>query len=334
MEAPTQTAGPSFAQRALITAGAVAVLWVGCRTTLPGIDADAWRGLAQRFGAAPIFSLFSIGVTPILSGAFAIEVARLLVPGIRTWEARSQDNATRIQRIWFALSILIGALQAYGATTAMVRIAGLVADPQSFVPIAVATLAGATALLFWLCLVVTRRGLVEGLWLLFVAQMIIGARHVEIDAATLRAAAAQGLALLAIVALLAAVGARVALRGEREPVSALVWPTIIGFYTATTMQAAILIVAGRSVLTSDGLRLAIFAGLAFLISLMRAPDSEPADSAKARIVLTALQIATVIAGSLAAASFDLPFAFDPIVVVVAAAVIQALVQSAMNRANP
>lgn len=65
----------------------------------------------------------------------------------------------------------------------------------------------------------------------------------------------------------------------------------------------------------------------------RAADRVIVGAANARVVLTLLQIGFVVAVYLVLASASLPFAFDPIAVIVTAAVVQAILQSAARRAN-
>lgn len=327
----------STARRAMVTVGAVVLLFAGYRIMLPGVDPDAGRSFAARFGVSSIFSIFSIGVMPIVSAAFVLEVAKLTVGRLRVWEAASPRNATLLQRVWFVLSLLIAAAQAYGMAGAMLEIGGVVPDPQGFAPIAIATLMGATALLFWLCLIVTRYGLVDGMWLLLAVHMLFGTPDLALGARTMFAFGAPELqaaalfvgALLIVTALLAVAGARVAVEGEPDRVGALVWPIIVGYYSATLANAAFL-VAGSALLSGRAPQLAMFAALAFLIALMRSPAAEAGASTQARIVLVALQAATVIGGSLVRASVALPFVLNPLALVVAAAVVQVMAQTAMK----
>lgn len=330
---------PSLQRRALVTAGAVVILLIGLRITLPGVDAAAGRDFAARYGVAALFSLFSIGVMPILSGAFILEIVKLIFSRLRDWEAQSDRNATMLQRVWLGLSLATAALQGYGVASAMRGIDGLVPNPQGFVPIAVASFLGATALLFWICLIVDRRGLVGGLWLLFAAQMIMGAPYAALDSRTIftfgapemRAAMLLGAGLLAVLAILALAGARVARDDEADRAGGLVWPVILGYFTAGLAQAAFLLL--KSPLLAGRLtHLVIFAVLAILITLMRMPKSETGSQAGARLILMLLQVAAIAGGSILLGTVALPFSFNPVVLVVSAAVAQVIAENAVRRA--
>ena len=339
MPATGQTIDSSFQQRALVTAGAVAILLIGCRISLPGVDAAAARDYAARYGVAALFSLFSIGVMPILSSAFILEILKLIFSRLRDWEAQSDRNATILQRVWLGLSLATAALQGYGVASAMRGIDGLITNPQGFVPLAVASFLGATALLFWICLIVVRRGLVGGLWLLFAAQMIMGAPYAALDsrviftfgALEMRAAMLLGAGLLAALAILALAGARVVRDDEADRAGGLVWPVILGYYTAGLAQAAFILM--KSPLLAGRLaHLIIFAVLAVLITLMRMPKSQTGSQANARLILTLLQVAAIAGGSILLGTVALPFSFNPVVLVVSAAVVQVIAENAVRRA--
>jgi len=317
--------------RALITAGAVIAMLVGFRILLPGVDASGAQDFVARFGVATMFSIFGLGVMPILTSAFVLEVVKLIAPRLRAWENASVRNATLMQRIWFVFSMALATAQAYGAASGMMQANGIVSDPPGFMPVAVASLVGATALLFWLVLIVTRRGLVAGLWLLFATQMIASApvagRFLALDTADRTTALGVIAAWLVGVAMLAAVGARLSPGEEPDRAGALIWPVIIGYYGAGMIQAAAILsrmefFAGRIPL------LLLFAALALLTAFMRSPEPETGEATRARLVLTLAQVAAVAAGSIALGALALPAVFNPIAIVVTAAVLQTIVQSA------
>lgn len=334
-----QVAEPSPARRALVTVGAVALMWAGLQVLLPGVVAEAARAFAERQGVNPgWFSIFGLGMTPIVTIAFVLEVAKLVFPALRAWEARSDANRTRLQRIWLVLSLLMAAVQAQGVADGLSRVSGLVPDQSpAFVPVAVATLVGATAFLFWLALVVTRFGLVDGLWLLLAAQAAarlpefvrIGAAIVAYGPSDLNMAALAGAALLAGCIALILVAARIGFDCEPDRVGALVWPPIIGFYGATMALAPAAALAPHSFAAHVGVRLALFAALAFVVALMRAPQGEPAASGNARLAAVALQIAIVVGGVLTGQTFGAPV--DGIALIVTAVVVQNLIQNMRNQ---
>jgi len=327
----TSPSSTSIRSRALITAGAVIAMLVGFRILLPGVDAGGAREFVARFGVATMFSIYGLGVMPILTSAFVLEILKLIAPRLRVWESASARNATLMQRIWFVFSMALATAQAYGAASGMMQANGIVSDPQTFIPLAVASLVGATALLFWLALIVTRRGLVTGHWLLFATQMIASApvvgRLPSLDSADRTTALGVMAAWLVGVAALAAVGARLSPSDEPDRAGALIWPAVIGYYGAGMVQAAAILsrmefFAGRIP------HLALFAALALLTAFMRSPASETREGMRARLVLTLAQVAAVGAGSIALGALALPAVFNPIAIVVTAAVLQTIVQNA------
>ena len=169
-------------------------------------------------------------------------------------------------------------------------------------------------------------------------QMIMGAPTVAPDgganltfgAPEMRAAILYGAILLAVVALLAVVGARVARDDEPDRAGALIWPVLLGYYTAGLVQAAF-ILTGNLMLAGRPAHLVIFVIVAILITLMRMPNSETGAAANARIVLTLLQVAAVVGASIVLGAVALPFSFNPIALVASAAVVQVVAENAPRR---
>lgn len=242
MTSATTQPRPVFPYRLLVIVGALVVLRLGQSIPLPGLDADTARQISARH-ALPfeMFTLFALGVTPIVTAATLLELVQIVVVSVRAWRRASAQAGTRFDRIWLALSLVIAAFQAWGVARGMIGIGdGLVREPESFALLVLATSIGATALLFWLAALVTRQGLGEGLWLLFAATAIARMAPtlvspltprlpIPLDSAMLGGfAALLGIALAALVYLYG----RIPNSSAAERVATIVWPAMIGFYAA------------------------------------------------------------------------------------------------------
>ncbi len=157
-----------------ITLAAVAVYAVGLRVPLPGMDCS-WRGAEGGVTGwlglrPPTVSVFSFGISALLlvrGGAYIF--SRLRTPA----------HPVRFHRMAFGLYLLLSALQAahlvrFLADSDTVGVAPLIwMPPGQFVPLAVVTLVGASALLWGLAEWINRRGLGSGVLILSAAQGIL-----------------------------------------------------------------------------------------------------------------------------------------------------------------
>ncbi len=237
---PETEPGTGLALRCAVLVGALAIFGLGRALPLPGVDTAVARATSARLGlSGDMFTIFSIGVTPIVSSALLLELVKLVFPSLRGLCATSRLAATRLRRVWLALSLVFAAMQAYGMSGGMLGLDGLVPDPDGFVLTVVVTMVGATALLFWLSAFVTSAGLGDGLWLLYAAAYLGGL--LRLLASPLERAqigggesetAAVFIALAIALALLVALFLRTRDGTVRDRVETFVWPAMIGFYGA------------------------------------------------------------------------------------------------------
>ncbi len=149
-----------------VSAGALALAWLGGNLPLPGLSPDA-LALPEASGHAKLLSVFALGVTPILASCFLIELARILIPPV----ARASPGRVRIAAR--GLALVLAAFQASSVGAAAQRIPGLVDDPGPlFRAEVVAAMVGATAVLLVLAQAIDRRGVGDGLLLLFAGQTL------------------------------------------------------------------------------------------------------------------------------------------------------------------
>ncbi len=160
------TTQPVSAWRCAVTAGALLLFWAGGHLPLPGLSPEAMAGAAAR-GRAGSLTVFSLGVTPILTSWFIVELVRVLIPALGRAKPGRVTVAAR------ALALVLAGVQASGVGAAAQDIPGLVDDPGvAFRAEVMAAMVGATAVLLWLADLVDRRGVGDGLLLLFAGQTL------------------------------------------------------------------------------------------------------------------------------------------------------------------
>ena len=149
-----------------VTAGALLLFWAGGHLPLPGLSQEAMAGAAAR-GRAGSLMVFSLGVTPILTSWFIVELVRVLIPAL------GRARPGRVTVAACALALVLAGVQASGVGAAAQDIPGLVDDPGvAFRAEVMAAMVGATAVLLWLADLIDRRGLGDGLLLLFAGQTL------------------------------------------------------------------------------------------------------------------------------------------------------------------
>ncbi len=157
-----------------VSAGALALAWLGGLLPLPGLSpvALALPGASEH---SRLLSVFALGVLPILTSYFLVELVRILIPPV------SRANPDRLRLAAWTLALVLAAFQASAIGDAAERIAGLVDDPgPMFRAEVVAAMVGATAILLVLAQLIDRRGVGDGLLLLFAGQTLASvARPVE-----------------------------------------------------------------------------------------------------------------------------------------------------------
>jgi preprotein translocase subunit SecY len=123
---------------------------------------------AAARGRAGSLTVLSLGVTPILTSWFIVELLRLLIPAAL---GRARPGGLKLAAR--ALALVLAGVQASGVGAAAQDIPGLVDDPGvAFRAEIIAAMVGATAVLLWLADLIDRRGFGDGLLLLFAGQTV------------------------------------------------------------------------------------------------------------------------------------------------------------------
>jgi preprotein translocase subunit SecY len=332
-----------FTTRLAITLGALAIYRLGTHLPLAGIDQAALANLYRGSGSALAIeriSVFSLGVTPIISTLLLVEVARLASSRFNDWAGATPANARRVDHYVLIGSLLLAAMQGYGIATGLEEARHLVEEPgPQFRLMVVTTLVAATALLAWLAALISRQGVGSGVWILLLSPYLAGlpsfavgvmeaVRSGVLSQADIVAALACVLIAVATLAALARALAESGMPLDRT----LIWPLFIA-----TIPASVLVITpwlfpagpirdtGAALLNPGApLYLAALAVFVIVISLEQwgrvearpaavAETSSPPDEAvgASLSVLTALTLAAVtVVPELLRTRFSMPMLID------------------------
>jgi preprotein translocase subunit SecY len=233
----TLFSAPEPAARVAVTLGALAVYRLGAAVPLPGLDVEQMKWLFHSSSlATERASVFALGVGPLVTVLFLVEIARLLSKRFNDWGYAAPANARRINRWVLIGALLVAAVQAHGIAVAFEDFLRDVDDPGPQFRLSVVTaLVGGTALIAWLATLISRHGVGNGLWLLLLTPWFaeLPARirpYAElVQAGMLSQGGAVSIIayVLIAVACFAALGLVLARRGM--PLDrVLIWPLYIG----------------------------------------------------------------------------------------------------------
>ncbi len=297
-------ANPDFRRRLAVTLAAMVAYRLGSFVplTIQGLPLNEWSEAFFTHGLTRwSVSVFALGITPFFSILILFELAKLVFPALKRWEAATPGNAARLHSYIFAGALAIAAFQAINLVKGLEKIAAprmtscigcahhplTIPDPLYTYATVLTILAG-TALVGWLIIQITFRGLGNGIWFLYVASAIEDlrqylARSLEmmrahlLDASTLEINAGF---LIAAVAVLVTVdlpwqegGARRAQAngfGTGSALAATIWPPVLATVASSILLwPATLFLNGA--LPPHWLHYANVAAVAVLILLFTAP---------------------------------------------------------------
>lgn len=250
-------------RRILVTVGVLAVLYLGTRLPVPGLDpqalaaqgVDAWGGGAQRF------SVLALGVMPWFNALICGELLWLLLARVRRWPARDGGG---FDRMVLLLTIFFAALQAYGLAIAFDQFDGLLSVAGDvFIWPAAVTLFAASMLTVLMANLISRDGIGSGFWVVFLAPTLFALPGVvaNVFAGVRNGDYAAGSVLAAALAMLAAVALTVAVLRQRTDAgltdhSGVVWPALLG----TVLAGWIFTYVSLRVVSEDGVSTVVQAG--------------------------------------------------------------------------
>ncbi|MEN3349723.1 MAG: preprotein translocase subunit SecY [Bradyrhizobium sp.] len=160
-----------LARRIAITIGALLIFRLGCSIPISGLSTQT--GVLQSSAIARL-SIFSLSIIPYLTAAIIIQLVSVVWGRLSALERSGEAGRRRIMGYTLALTLLLGAFQAFGIASALQGIRGLVAEPGAwFLVSTVATLVGGVFFLVWLSELITRHGVGNGLALILSVGIVV-----------------------------------------------------------------------------------------------------------------------------------------------------------------
>jgi hypothetical protein len=216
--APAADAGPFPLRRLAITLLAPVALYLGGTLALPGLNEIELEHITARAGGAgPAFSVVALGVMPILTAFFAVEVLALAVPWLR-WRRHDPRGRVRLGQAVAALAIALALAQGYFAALYLESLslggAEVIASPGlTFRLLVMTSLAAGTMLLGALAGLIREHGLGNGYGALIVGGALVDLARPRLEgpgslADLLDGGHALGLAALAVIVSLTAASLR------------------------------------------------------------------------------------------------------------------------------
>jgi SecY len=170
-----------LARRAAVTAGAVAVLLIGERVPVPGVDWEAFRNLSG-YGAGPQLTWLALGLAPFASAFLFVELTAAVLPRLRGLRGGTARERLPLTLAAWALSAALVAWQAWGLAVYLQGVRDsfgfpLLASGLGPVLGATAALLLGTLALGCVAALVSRHGLGNGFAVLFGADALERALH-------------------------------------------------------------------------------------------------------------------------------------------------------------
>jgi preprotein translocase subunit SecY len=207
-----------FLLRLLITLGIPAVLaLLGEHLLLPGMPAEV---VEQTGGSHANVSVLALGITPILSAYWMVEVIAFLVPRWSRLRHGNPSGRTKLEGAARLLALVLASLQAFGMAISLQAIAKDVpsgvgtSEFSVSIPVVMLTLVGGVCLQVVLAQIITRHGFLNGFVTIFGAGVARDLAQSMTKAADLPEA--RDVALAVVAALVLAVACWAALRGSGE----------------------------------------------------------------------------------------------------------------------
>ena len=163
-----------FRDRILFTLGIVLIFRIGASISCPGVtisnDAmDTTNVLAMMNlmggGALQNFSLFALGVSPYITSSIIIQLLSMdVLPALTELSKQGQTGRKKIEMATRYLTLVLGAVQAYGITVTMQNSDSITLDSTGFWAYAklVIILIAGSMLVMWLADQITTKGIGNG----------------------------------------------------------------------------------------------------------------------------------------------------------------------------
>ena len=170
--------------RIMFTFAIFLVYRIGSAITVPGVtlSADAFSGTdalgllnLMGGGALASFSVFALGVSPYITAQIIVQLLSMdVLPVLTELSKEGETGRRKINMVSRILTLVLGAVQAYGITVTMQNSQGLTMNDTSawgYVKIVVYLLAG-SMLLMWMGDQITEKGIGNGVSMIIFAGIV------------------------------------------------------------------------------------------------------------------------------------------------------------------
>ena len=159
--------------RILFTLGIVLIFRIGASISVPGvtietgIETDNVLALMNMLGGGALqnFSLFALGVSPYITSSIIIQLLSMdVLPALTELSKQGQSGRKKIEMATRYLTLVLGAVQAYGITVTMENSSSITLADTSFwgyAKIVVFLIAG-SMLVMWIADQITSKGIGNG----------------------------------------------------------------------------------------------------------------------------------------------------------------------------
>lgn len=175
---------PDLRKKILFTLGMLIVYRLGIRVPVPGIDAEAFTALVDRFGQLGSFldiisggafkqvSIFAMGITPYVNSSIIMQLLTVAIPALERMQKEGDAGRKKIQQFVRYLTIALAMLQA-GAYWYATRSASSTSLPAFLNAILViVSFTAGTAFIMWIGEQINEAGIGNGISLIIFAGIV------------------------------------------------------------------------------------------------------------------------------------------------------------------
>lgn len=175
---------PDLRKKILFTLGMLIVYRLGIRVPVPGIDAEAFTALVDRFGQLGSFldiisggafkqvSIFAMGITPYVNSSIIMQLLTVAIPALERMQKEGDAGRKKIQQFVRYLTIALAMLQA-GAYWYVTRSASSTSLPAFLNAILViVSFTAGTAFIMWIGEQINESGIGNGISLIIFAGIV------------------------------------------------------------------------------------------------------------------------------------------------------------------
>lgn len=325
----------ALAARLLVTLAAPVAVWAVGWVPLPGVDGALLEIMRREsgLGAGPVaqLSVVALGITPLLSAFYVVELVVLAVPRWRAARRGGElDDQRGLRRAGLCMTLLLALIQGFFIARMLEGMSGsyrqlgvdAVVEPGLGFELSTAvTLATGVFLVVWVAWLASRHGLLDGISTLLAAAVVPAASDLARAARREDATSFDQLLLVAAIVTVAA-ATRWILRahrhgGHRLPSSGIL-PLIQSSSIATLLS--LLGIAAAGSLARDALSIVLLLGSGVLFTALFHWRVRSDAALRLGTLRTAAWLLVLLAPQLLPRHLHVPFVVDAAIVAVATAV--------------